>query len=235
MERYWAVVPAAGVSKRLGDRIPKQYWTVSGKTLLEYTLERLLHHPQIARVIVAISSEDHWWSALPIARHERIQVVIGGDTRMDSVERGLAALDTYVEQHEKVLVHDAARAALSERDLSNLIVRAGGDPVGGILAASVVDTIKWATTGHRVAYTVTREGMWRALTPQLFCLGDLQKGIARARALKIVATDEANVIELMGKHPIIVASQDPNPKLTHPDDWGYISYLLSGSMQEQVC
>lgn len=100
-----AVVPAAGIGSRMQAECPKQYLSIGGKTLLEHALNSLLAHPAISRIIVAISPDDPFFPALPMASDPRITVVNGGKERADSVLAGLQAASA----SRWVLVHDAAR------------------------------------------------------------------------------------------------------------------------------
>ena len=131
-----AIVPAAGIGSRMGADCPKQYLQLAGKTILEHTLERLLSHPAIAQVIVALAPHDRWFEALPVAADPRIVRVEGGAERAFSVLNGL-----HVAQGEWVLVHDAARPCLTHGDLDALIVAAMGCG-GAILGSRVRDTMK---------------------------------------------------------------------------------------------
>src|SRR5690606_7140040 len=87
--RYWAIVPAAGVGARMDADRPKQYLSIGGKTLLEYTLERLLQLPWLSGLVVVLSPEDRYWERLQISEDPRVAVVDGGNDRSRSVLNGL--------------------------------------------------------------------------------------------------------------------------------------------------
>ena len=103
------VVPAAGIGKRMGAACPKQYLPIAGLSILEHTLNNLLAHPQIAKVIVVLHPLDLQFNTLALAADERISIVTGGDERSDSVLAGLQCVNT---TESWVLVHDAARPCL---------------------------------------------------------------------------------------------------------------------------
>ena len=87
----WCVVPAAGVGKRFGSAMPKQYLSLAGKTVCEHTLERLLQVDAVARIVVCISAEDTTFHRLSIAQDSRISTTLGGAERCNSVLNGLLA------------------------------------------------------------------------------------------------------------------------------------------------
>ena len=117
----WAVVPAAGVGKRMQADRPKQYLPLTGKTVLEHTLTRLLQSAVFQAVVVAISVEDPYWPELEISSHARIITAPGGKERADSVLSALKALHGRANADDWVLVHDAARPCLTTGDIINLI------------------------------------------------------------------------------------------------------------------
>ncbi|PSU55181.1 hypothetical protein C9I90_17370 [Photobacterium aphoticum] len=147
-EKMIAVVPAAGVGSRMAADRPKQYLHIAGKTILEHTVARLLAHPSIDQVIVAISEQDPYFPQLPLANDPRVVRVNGGAERADSVFAGLAAID---DPNTWVLVHDAARPCLQLSDVDALIAGALASPYGAILAAPVRDTMKRGNGAAKIA------------------------------------------------------------------------------------
>ena len=115
-----------------------------------------------------------------------------------------------------VLVHDAARPCLSAAQLEHLLVAAGNDPVGGLLAVPVADTLKRADATQRVSATEPRAGLWQAQTPQMFRHAMLLQALQQADAAMI--TDEASAIEALGHRPLLVAADNSNFKVTYPRD-----------------
>ena len=91
--RYWAIVPAAGLGRRMRADIPKQYLPLAGRTVLEHTLQRISLHPRIAEIIVVISEDDTLWKNLRLDWVAKpLRTVVGGDERCHSVLNGLQAL-----------------------------------------------------------------------------------------------------------------------------------------------
>ncbi|GAA4897563.1 2-C-methyl-D-erythritol 4-phosphate cytidylyltransferase [Ferrimonas pelagia] len=208
-----AVVPAAGVGKRMGGHIPKQYLPLQGRPILSHTLSRLLCHPRIARVIVAIGPEDGYFADLPEAQDPRLTVVTGGQERADSVRLALAEIP---QPDAWALVHDAARPCLTAGDIDRLLAEC--EAQGAILAMPVRDTMKRADDQQRIDHTVERAALWHALTPQLFPAQALHHALCEAEQAGAEITDEASAMERQGWRPKLVSGRPDNIKVTHPDD-----------------
>lgn len=219
-----AVVPAAGIGSRMQAACPKQYLTIGQFTLLEHSVARLLAHPAVKKVVVAIGPDDGWFDTLPLAQDARVMRVTGGDTRAESVLAGLQA----VKQGEWVLVHDAARPCLHPDDLERLLAVRQHSKVGAILAAPVRDTMKRAEPGKAaIAHTVEREDLWHALTPQFFPHELLLACLTRALNEGATITDEASALEYCGYHPELVSGRSDNIKVTRPEDLALAAFYLT--------
>lgn len=224
MMRYFALVPAAGSGSRMGVERPKQYLDLAGRPLIFHTLNALCAHPAIARVFVVLSPQDEWWQSFDWSAlgSKLYPLFCGGATRAVSVTNGLAAVAEQVSADDWVLVHDAARPCLSQAHLDALVAQLTHDPVGGILAVPVADTLKRADAEQRVADTVSRDAMWQAQTPQMFRHGPL---LAALRAMPQV-TDEAGAMEGAGWVPRLVAGDMTNLKVTFPQDMALADMIL---------
>jgi 2-C-methyl-D-erythritol 4-phosphate cytidylyltransferase len=220
----WCVVPAAGRGARFGGGIPKQYLTLAGKPMLLRTIEALTTHARIAGVMVAIAADDRHWR--DVASAKPVITTTGGEQRADSVLASLRALRGMVADDEFVLVHDAARPCVRVDDISRLIEQ--GVPAGGaLLAAPVRDTLKRSGPGQRVEATEPRDARWRALTPQMFRLGELIGALESAIAEGIAITDEAMAMERAGHGPLLVEGSESNIKVTTPDDLALAEFILA--------
>jgi 2-C-methyl-D-erythritol 4-phosphate cytidylyltransferase len=227
--RCWALAPAAGAGKRMGSLIPKQYLPLLGRPVILHTLDTLLRHPRLAGVAVAISAGDEWWPevAAELTTVKPLLVVTGGAERCHSVLNGLEALREQADPADWVLVHDAARPCLTAGDLDRLIETLADDPVGGLLAVPVRDTLKQADDAGRVATTVDRSRLWHALTPQMFRLGMLHDALRAALARGLLVTDEAAALEAAGFAPRLVEGRADNLKITRPEDLALAEFFLS--------
>lgn len=216
-QKFWTVIPAAGVGKRMKADRPKQYLELHGRTVLEHTLSRFLDHPKISGVVVAITDADPYWQELAIS-HPKLQVAPGGEERCHSVLNALNLLQGEAASDDWVLVHDAARPCLRREDLDHLIEVLSMHPVGGLLGLPVADTMKRTAIDDTVIETVSREHLWRALTPQMFRFADLHAALDTALKNNQLVTDEASAMELAGKAPKMVEGHGDNIKITRPQD-----------------
>ena len=229
--RVVAVIPAAGVGSRMQADRPKQYLQLGGKTILEHTIDTLLHHPKIDHVVVAISAGDAYFDSLHLDS-ERITVVQGGKERADSVLNGIAELDDTT----WALVHDAARPCVEDDDISALLeVMHNDDVAGGILATPVRDTMKRAVPSGEsieiIAHTEERTNLWHALTPQLFPAGLLKQALHQGLANGATITDEASAIELAGYKVAMISGSPANIKVTHPADLPLAEFYLRQKLE----
>jgi len=223
--RTWFVVPAAGASRRVGGGTPKQYLELCGRTVLEHSLRVLLDGPGVSGGIVALGEGDPFWKTVPAALRARVGTTTGGRERCHSVLAGLQALDA--DDEDWVLVHDAARPCLDRADLARLMDACRDDPVGGLLALPVADTLKRAGEDGRVAATVPRERLWRAQTPQMFRRGRLLRALAAAIEAGETPSDEAAAIERDGSKPLLVEGSPFNIKITHAADLAFAAAVLA--------
>jgi len=230
--KYWALVPAAGVGARMGADMPKQYLSLSGQTILEHTLKRLLRLPQLEGIVLVVSPLDDRWSELSITGHPKVEVVSGGQERCDSVLNGLYHLESRVDKLDWVLVHDAARPCVDLGDIQELIGDLQEHLVGGILGVPVSDTIKRINEDYGIETTVDRRVLWQAQTPQMFRYGVLKQSLEQALSAKQAITDEASAVEWAGFFPCMVEGRRDNIKITRPEDLPMAELILS--QQEKV-
>lgn len=210
----------------MGAECPKQYLTVQGRPLLWHALRVFERHPAIAGVHVVLSADDAWWARFAWDEFGKLTVLrCGGATRAESVRNGLAALGPSVSEQDWILVHDAARPCLTQILLCRLLDQLADDPVGGLLAVPVADTLKRAGTDGRVAATVDRAGLWAAQTPQMFRYGLLFEALRRVGD---DVTDEAGAVEAMGLKPRLIEGERRNLKVTFPADLELAARLLGG-------
>ena len=228
--RVVAVIPAAGVGSRMQADRPKQYLSLNGKTILEHTIDALLNHPLIDDVIVAISQGDEYFDQLGL-RQKPIRVVDGGKERADSVLNGILSLD----DNDWALVHDAARPCVDDADISNLLSLIDNEDVtGGILATPVRDTMKRVKpSSNIISHTEDRDGLWHALTPQLFPAMLLKRALQEGLAQGVSITDEASAMEFAGHSVAMVSGSPANIKITHPADLPLAEFYLKQKFSAQ--
>ena len=222
MSEFHALVPAAGFGARMGNELPKQYLDLAGRPMIWHALSTLCANASIKTVFVVLAPDDEYFARYDWSHcaGKLEPLYCGGKTRAESVANGLLASE--MEPDDWVLVHDAARPCLTPHLLARMIVELRDDPVGGILAVPVADTLKRADKQQRIAHTEPREGLWQAQTPQMFRAGVL----AEALHLGNTVTDEASAIEALGLQPKLVASDSSNFKVTYPQDIELAELLL---------
>jgi 2-C-methyl-D-erythritol 4-phosphate cytidylyltransferase/2-C-methyl-D-erythritol 2,4-cyclodiphosphate synthase len=237
--RVWAIVPAAGSGQRFAasgtTRAPKQYADLLGKTVLEWTLSPLLADPRIHGIVVVLSAGDPHWPAVAAAMNSaKLLTAPGGVLRQDSVLNGLEFLGERADDEDWVLVHDAARPCLSQDDLRALIdalrPREQASPcAGAVLGAPIVDTVKRdrSSTAAPAVETVERQGLWRALTPQVFKFAQLRDALKSAARDGVTVTDEAQALERVGVHATLVAGSPFNIKVTRAEDLKMAEEILN--------
>ncbi len=221
----WAIVPAAGVGKRMQSNIPKQYLSLNERPVLEHTLNTLLDNKHIAGLVVALQTDDGYWPDIKIHSEKPVLRAEGGAERVDSVLSALNCLmenDLFNADIDWVMVHDAVRPCLQQHDINKLVTAVDSDD-GGLLALPVRDTMKRQVVNEigintRVDKTVDRENLWHALTPQYFPAGILKKALETALQNKQTVTDESSAMEMFGFSPRLVTGDETNIKITRPDD-----------------
>ena len=216
----------------MGAEIPKQYLQLNNRTVIEHTLHRLASVPTLSGIVVVLGAEDPYWCDIKLPEQPKIILAKGGEERCHSVLNGLNALSEKADPGDWVLVHDAARPCVRAEDILKLMEQTSRHPVGGLLAAPVTDTVKRVADNGDVIQTVDRIGLWRALTPQLFCLGSLIGALEAALQQDAMVTDEAAAMELAGKLPCVVEGQVDNIKITRPEDLKLASYYLESQLRD---
>lgn len=224
-------MPAAGVGSRMGADRPKQYLSLAGETVLDRTLEALLHHPRIEKLLVVIGAQDQYWSQSKFYRDMRVTVVAGGTERCHSVLNALRSLEGQIDPQDWVMVHDAVRPLVHLSDLDCLMDRVADGGDGLVLGMPVCDTMKQTDAIGRVMVTVDRSGLWHAFTPQVFRLGQLKSALERCLFEQVSVTDESSAMEYCGFKPLLLQGSAANIKITRPDDLRLAELFLK-SMQD---
>ncbi len=210
-----AILVAAGTGSRFGAETPKQFLTLLGEPVIRHAARALIEAGAELQPVGDAVAIDAALEGLP-----HLPTVPGGATRQDSVLSGLVALRPYTPNF--VLVHDAARPNIPSGTIPDLLA-ALSQHEGAIPAAPVADTLKRATNGL-ILETVPREGLFRAQTPQAFRFDSL---LAAHRAGVTGATDDASLLEVLGRTVAIVAGSESNIKLTYPDDLARLEAAMS--------
>jgi len=221
----------------MGTDRPKQYLSLAGSSVLSHTLSRLSDCPSISGIMLGVAADDGYWPEFQaeikaIAKFKG--VFIGGDTRAETVLQGCQALLEGVTSDDWVLVHDAARPCIRVSDVERLIQTIQqSDSDGGLLGLPVSDTVKRTDKDGHILETVPRAGLWRAQTPQMFRLSQLQEALTQVMKQGIEVTDEAQAMENAGFRALMVAGSEDNIKITHQADLALAGRYLD-QQQEQA-
>ncbi|MDH3406815.1 MAG: 2-C-methyl-D-erythritol 4-phosphate cytidylyltransferase [Gammaproteobacteria bacterium] len=217
----WAFVPAGGQGRRMQSQVPKQYLPLLERPIILHTLERLCSHKQIQGVFAGIAANDPQWKKLA-SELEHLPTFLGtsegGESRAHTVLNGLRMLTKNARADDWVLVHDAVRPCVRHEDIDKLISAVTGGEEGGLLAFPIADTVKHVDNAGRVTETISREGLWRAATPQMFQINKLTQALEQVMKSGKEITDEASAIEAAGGHPCVIACHNDNIKITLAED-----------------
>ncbi|MDI9233641.1 2-C-methyl-D-erythritol 4-phosphate cytidylyltransferase [Limnohabitans lacus] len=233
LARFHALIPCAGTGSRAGTAMPKQYQMVAGQPMVMHTVQALAQVPQLDSGWLVVSPDDRFFWPQASWPERFVRVACGGASRAESVFNGLQAmLAAGLSADDWVLVHDAARCLITPEAVAALIVACQGDPVGGLLALPLPDTLKAQrqdADAVRVHSTVPREDKWLAQTPQMFRLGALHAALAQVAASGFEGiTDESSAMERLGLSPRLVPGSAQNLKVTYPADFAFAEAVLKG-------
>ncbi|PHR64545.1 MAG: 2-C-methyl-D-erythritol 4-phosphate cytidylyltransferase [Idiomarina sp.] len=230
-----AVIPAAGIGSRMGLAEPKQYLRIADKTVLEHSVAAVAADNRVAAIYIAVAADDIRVQSIHFKTNCPVHLVVGGATRAASVFAGVAAAQA--DGFHWVVVHDAARPCLQLSELKAVIDAGIEHGDGAILALPVADTIKQTQVAKAdiIANSIPREGLWRALTPQVFRAQQLIEALRQLGVEHAAITDEASAIELTGGHPKLVVGQQTNIKITQPGDERLAAMFIALMAKEQAC
>jgi 2-C-methyl-D-erythritol 4-phosphate cytidylyltransferase len=234
MNRVTAILPAAGLGTRMGAETPKQFLELDGVPILIFTLRRLAACPAITGFVIATRAEEVDSVAARIAQENfgrPVHVVRGGDARQDSVANALTEVSA---DAGLILVHDAVRPLVTRDQIERVIAEALSCDAA-ILGVPAMDTVKevkratpqgGAADVALVTATIPRERVVLAQTPQVFRTSLLLEAFARARQDGVSASDEAGLVERMGRDVHVVAGSERNLKITRPGDMQLAEFYL---------
>jgi len=217
-----ALIPAAGNGSRVGGDRAKQYQEVAGRPMLAWSIAAFAAVPAVAGIHVVIAPDDAHFATLGLPART---LPVGAATRHVSVLNGLDVLAETLADEDWILVHDAARPGLSAALVRTLIDTLRNDPVGGLLALPLADTLKRERRG-RSAATLERAGLWQAQTPQMFRFGLLRSALRSALTAGFSVTDEASAMEAAGHAPRLVSGSPRNFKVTYAEDLALADVIL---------
>ena len=231
MNRVSAIVPAAGLGTRMGADMPKQFLELDGVPLVVFTLRRLAACPAITDFLVATRGDEVDSLAARVAQENLgrpVRVIRGGDTRQDSVSNALAEVPS---DADLILVHDAVRPLVTREQIERVIAEAlvCDAAILGIPAMDTVKEVKRGSLPSDVALinaTIPRERIVLAQTPQVFRTALLLEAFGRASQEGATSSDEAGLVERLGRTVHVVAGSERNLKITRPGDMQLAEFYL---------
>lgn len=218
--KHIALIPAAGVGRRMGAPINKQYLQLNGLPIVARTIAVFERCPLIDAVYLVIPEEE-----IPYCREHVVKacgfnkiagIIPGGKERQISVMNGLRGMREHVSDEDIVLIHDGVRPLVTETMLRDAIDTASLYD-GALVAVPVKDTIKLVVDGM-VSGTPDRNTLWQAQTPQAFKYGVIYPAHLAAETDKYIGTDDASLVERAGGNVSVVSGDYRNIKITTPED-----------------
>lgn len=214
-----AIIVAAGEGKRFG--FSKQFALLRKKPVLEWCLDKFEAHKQVKEIVLVLKDET---KGIEFLRRYRkvVAVAKGGDKRQDSVLAGFSQISP--ERAEIVLVHDGVRP-LVESDLISRVINRTLEQGAAVPVIPVEDTLK-LVEGRQISQTLDRSRLFRVQTPQGFSYSVLKEALDSAREANFYGTDEASLVERIGKEIFVVQGDPKNIKITTPLDLRVAEALL---------
>jgi 2-C-methyl-D-erythritol 4-phosphate cytidylyltransferase len=216
--KIFAIIPAAGLGKRLGGSVKKQFLLLRDKPIIVHTLQRFEHCSEIDEIAVAVPEQSiaEMESLISHFRlHKVSMVTVGGEKRQDSVYNALRRFA--FQPSDIVLVHDGVRPFIESKRIAHLI-RSCKEHEAAVLAVQPKDTIRRSRGGEYFDQTLDRNALWLVQTPQAFRASVLMKAFKEAKRTRFYGTDEVGLVERIGVRVRIVEGSYDNIKITTQED-----------------
>ena len=223
-----AVIVAAGKGIRMNDTVRKQYLPLAGRPVLSHTLAVFDGCNLISKIFLVVPQKDFDYcrnNILPTLKKE-INLVAGGKARQDSVYNGLIAVG---KNNGIVIIHDGVRPFVNI-EMLELCIRGAKEVGACIFGIPVQDTIKQVESSGHIIKTLERDTLWLAQTPQVFQYEIIRKAHENARLKGYAGTDDAFLVEQMGKHVKIIKGSKNNIKITTREDLKIAEVMLRAGL-----
>ncbi|MDO5040982.1 MAG: 2-C-methyl-D-erythritol 4-phosphate cytidylyltransferase [Peptoniphilus sp.] len=226
-----AIVAAAGMGKRMKNRINKQFLEIDGSPILAHTLKKIESSKYVDFIIILIKQSDIYYVGSILHEYKislPFKIVYGGEERQDSIYNGLMNLP---EKTDIVMTHDGARPNVSVEKV-DFAIESVFETGACTLANRVKDTIKVSSSGTLVDYTPNRDELWAVQTPQVFFKDILLKAYLQAYEENYYGTDDCSLVEKTGKKVKLILNDYRNIKITTPEDLVLAEALIEESKNE---
>lgn len=213
-----AVIVAAGKGVRMNLSVRKQYLALADRPIIGHTLGVFAECRLINRIFLVVPESDfefcHKEVIAPLELQKNVKLVPGGRVRQESVYNGLAAIDA---KEGMVVIHDGVRPFVRQDQLAACINEAGGCGAC-ILGIPVSDTLKRVNAAGFIDDTLDRNSVWLAQTPQAFRYTLIREAHEKARQAGFAGTDDASLVEHLGRDVKVISGSSRNLKITTPED-----------------
>jgi len=211
-----AVIVAGGKGLRMKKETRKQYLFLAGQPLLAFSLMAFDACKQVQEVILVVPEDDLDFCRedilIPLSLNKKVKLIPGGLERQDSVYKGLKAVNEPI-----AAIHDGVRPFIHPRQISATIIQAA-ETGACMLGIQAFDTLKQVDEKGWIKKTLERESIWLAQTPQTFQYGLILAAHERAAKDKYTGTDDASLVECLGRKVKIIPGSRLNIKITTPED-----------------
>lgn len=210
------IIAAAGLGRRMNLHQPKQFLTIAGKPVLWHTLQRFIKTGIFKEIVLVVGRNSFDYTQDAIIRKykfQQVKLVTGGMERQDSVYQGLLSLPSC----DYVAIHDGVRCLVTAQVIKDTI-QAAQQYGAATAAVPLQDTIKESAARQLVKKTIDRSKLWRIQTPQVFRYEIIMKAYEKAYQTGFYGTDDAMLVEKLGKKVKLVMGSYDNLKITTPLD-----------------
>lgn len=233
--RTAVIIPAGGLGRRMRKTRPKQFLELSGRPVICHTLEIFESCGSVETIHLVVPPGMEEFCREEIVKKSGFKkvslVVTGGETRQESVFRGLTSLS---QEFKRIVIHDAVRPFLTPELLEEALLQCREDVDGVVVAVPCKDTPKQVEADGMIASTLKREGLFLAQTPQVFWSDILKKAFDRAKTDGFQGTDDSAVVERIGGKIRVVLGNSENIKITTPEDYDQAQEFLRIKSSSEV-
>lgn len=231
---FFAVIVAAGKGERMNVAVPKQYLPLFDKPIIAHTIEAFERSPLIQEIVVVIHPDHEDIFVKRVLKQfcfkKFRKYVFGGDTRQESVYRGLEVLRE--RKKDFVFIHDGVRPFVTESIIERCAERVQ-ETEAVCCAIPCVDTVKFSEDGNTIEKTLDRKKIWRAQTPQVFRVSLILEAMEKAFQDGFYGTDDSSLVERLGKKVALVLGAENNIKITTPFDFIRAEEILR--WEKRIC
>ena len=221
---FVVILPSAGSGSRFNSDIPKQYFSIGDKQIIEFCIDLFLEFDECQAICIPISQSDQYFEK--ISANSKLHFIPGGSSRAESVKKGFDFAYSSQFKFDDILIHDSVRPCLTKAELRKLLENFSKSKLqAAILAITMSDTLKLAEK-HTIQSTINRENVWRALTPQLFSKEALKFAYNSNLENLVNLTDEASLFDNLDIEVMIIEGSSENIKITFKEDLKLVENIL---------